>query len=213
MGPNPTLCRWQDTTPAGASRRWHWAGWRTGVALPLQQAALLVDGAYLLAFAFGAVALAAGTRWRRSLVACAGALALGFGLTGVQASQRLAERLAPALEGQDLLLTGVVASLPQQGPTGLRFRLAVESARPHDSPVAVPAPLALGWYRGAHEGAVGFDLRGELRAGQRWRPTARLRQPHGSLRPTQDLVNRYATTFLCGRPCSFGIVELLEIVK
>ncbi len=34
----------------------------------------------------------------------------------------------------------------------------------------------------------------------------------GGLRPTQDLVDRYASAFLCGRPCSFGIAELLEMV-
>lgn len=34
---------------------------------------------------------------------------------------------------------------------------------------------------------------------------------HG-LRPTQDLLTRYASTFLCGRPCSFGIDDLINLV-
>lgn len=35
----------------------------------------------------------------------------------------------------------------------------------------------------------------------------------GGLRPNQELVDRYAATFLCGRPCSFGIDQLLKLVQ
>jgi len=34
----------------------------------------------------------------------------------------------------------------------------------------------------------------------------------GNLQPTQNLVDRYAAVFLCGRPCSFGIGDLLALV-
>jgi hypothetical protein len=44
-----------------------------------------------------------------------------------------------------------------------------------------------------------------------------LRQARASikagLKPTQDLVNRYAGPFLCNRPCSFTIDDLLELVQ
>ncbi len=35
----------------------------------------------------------------------------------------------------------------------------------------------------------------------------------GGMRPTQDLVDRYASTFLCGRPCSFDVDQLLALLK
>ena len=47
----------------------------------------------------------------------------------------------------------------------------------------VPALLAVGWYAGLHEDAAFNQPRSELRAGQRWRFTLRLRQPHGNLNP------------------------------
>ena len=89
--------------------------------------------------------------------------------------------LAGRLEGRDLVVTGVVASLPQQGPSGLRFRFEVD-ARAARRP-ACRALLALGWYAGFHEDAALVQPRRALRAGQRWRFTVRLRQPHGNLNP------------------------------
>ena len=43
--------------------------------------------------------------------------------------------------------------------------------------------FALGWYAGFHEDAALVQPRLALRAGQRWRFTVRLRQPHGNLNP------------------------------
>ena len=47
----------------------------------------------------------------------------------------------------------------------------------------MPTLLALGWYAGFHEDAAIVQPRQSLRAGQRWRFTVRLRQPHGNLNP------------------------------
>ncbi len=33
------------------------------------------------------------------------------------------------------------------------------------------------------------------------------------LKPSQDLVDRYAGRFLCNRPCSFSIEDLLNMVS
>src|SRR5205085_8111371 len=83
-------------------------------------------------------------------------------------------------KGRDIVVTGVVASLPQQGPSGLRFRFAVDEGA---APAGVPRLLALGWYAGFHEDAALVQPRQALRAGQRWRFTVRLRKPHGNLNP------------------------------
>jgi competence protein ComEC len=76
-----------------------------------------------------------------------------------------------------------VASLPQSGPNGLRFRFEVEQALLDGRPAVVPQRVSLGWYKGFHEDAVLSQPQAELRAGQRWRFVARLRQPHGHLNP------------------------------
>ncbi len=108
---------------------------------------------------------------------------LGFALTGGRATLRLAEVLTPALEGQDLVVQGIVASLPQPGTSGLRFRMRVESAQLQGRSVTLPPLVALGWYKGFHEDAALSQPQKELRAGQRWRFTVRLRRPHGNINP------------------------------
>ena len=186
--------------------------WLAGLGIQLQQSALassathagLVVGGVLalLAVAWRAAATfgrhgprdgnASALRVQRGLrggllvTAMVGAGALAFGLTGLRAEQRLAERLAPALEGQDLLVTGVVATLPQSGPAGIRFVFAVEGAVRADGqgqPVAMPSRLALGWYSNFQDDAFLDDPQAELQAGQRWRLPLRLKQPHGAMNP------------------------------
>lgn len=163
-------------------------GLLAGCALQLQEAALWPAAVYVAAailgmlalFAFAAVRLpAAGT----FLLAMLAATALGWGSTGWRAGERLAEALAAPLEGVDIELTGVVASLPVLRSDGVRFRFEVESARREGRAVRVPRLLALGWYHGWGEG-IGMAAAPEgVRAGQRWRFTVRLRQPHGLANP------------------------------
>ena len=157
--------------------------WLAGVALQLQERTLLALGVYVAIAAGGALAAIASPwlgRSLRSAVASAAALALGFAISGWHASALLADALPAELEGKDVVVTGVVASLPQQGPSGLRFRFAVD---PDGAPAGVPPSLALGWYAGFHEDAALAQPRQTLRAGQRWRFTVRLRQPHGTINP------------------------------
>jgi len=165
--------------------------WLAGIGLQMQQPALwpLVHYQALL---FAALLLA-GAWWtagRRapgsaaSLACLCLALALtGFGSTGWRAGQRLAQTLPTVLEGRDLQLTGVISGLPQPGPQGTRFVLHVEQARLDGQPVNVPDRVSLGWYRGFDGDALLAAPAQELRAGQRWLLTARLRQPHGTLNP------------------------------
>lgn len=167
---------------------WRLAGlalaWIAGVAVQLQQRSLSPVDVYLVAIVLGALGAILAWRWRRAFVAgLLGAALLAFGAAGWRASERLADALPLTLEGQDLEATGVIASLPQRSAAGLRFRFDVEGARLRGQLVQVPALLSIGWYKGQHEDAALSQPQSELRAGQRWRFTLRLRQPHGNLNP------------------------------
>ena len=137
--------------------------------------------------------------------------ALGFGLTGLRAVVFEKTALYPALEGKDILVTGEVLAMPQFGEDGLRFRLAVESAQVNGQPVTLPPRIYLGWYAGfgARPATAGgtraapavnrppepetgeapeFSLELQrqpqnLRAGERWQMTVRLKAPHGNSNP------------------------------
>ncbi len=161
--------------------------WLLGVALQLQMPALWPAQAVAAAGLGALVVASLGWHWRRRravLVVLAVALAAaGFALTHTRAAWRLAQGLPPALEGQDLVVTGVISQLPQSSLNGTRFVFDVEQALHQGAPVAVPGRLSLGWYRGAEADALIAAPPVELRAGQRWQLTLRLRQPHGSLNP------------------------------
>jgi competence protein ComEC len=167
---------------------WRLAGlalaWLAGVALQLHERELMAAQVYIAGVVAGLVACALAARWPRAFVAALlGMAMLGFAGAGWRAHVRLAERLPSALEGRDLELVGIVASLPQRSADGLRFAFDVESARDGHGPVDVPSRVVLGWYSGAHDEAVLMQPQHELRAGQRWRLPVRLRQPHATMNP------------------------------
>jgi len=166
--------------------------WLAGVALHLQERSLWPVAVYAGAAALGLLGvmvplLARGIAERRHAPAVVlllvAATQCGFGMSGLRAALRMADALDPALENRDLVVTGVVSSLPQRGPTGLRFRFDVESARDRAGPVSIPPQIALGWYAGFHEDATSAWPPQEVRAGERWRWTGRLRRPHGNVNP------------------------------
>ncbi|MBC7991856.1 MAG: ComEC/Rec2 family competence protein, partial [Rhizobacter sp.] len=172
----------------GKDQAWRMAGmglaWLLGVALQLQERTLLPLWAYLLCLAGGLVCIAVAWRWPRvRLLALLAALAMGGGASGWRASERLADALPHSLEGQDLQVVGVVGGLPQQSAVGLRFRFEIEEARLNGEVVRLPSRVSLGWYAGWHEDADLSEPQQLLRAGQRWRFTVRLRQPHGNVNP------------------------------
>ncbi|TAK44656.1 MAG: DNA internalization-related competence protein ComEC/Rec2 [Betaproteobacteria bacterium] len=118
--------------------------------------------------------------WRRRL-ALPVALATGFLWAAGFAHLRLADRLAPELEGRDLDVVGVIASLPAYGERSIRFEFEVES-----SPARLPRRILLSWYRSPPDS--GTDALPPISAsrvhpGERWRFTVRLRRPHGQLNP------------------------------
>ena len=161
-----------------------------GTALQLQQGQLFTWYAYmaivLLAPVFyGLIAIkgiAIGWQWSIAAVVLG---MLGFGATGLRATVYLYSALPPALEGADVRVTGVVARLPQRNETGLRFRLDVESALLDGQSVPAPPQVDVGWYADADKSAGDGSraLLPELRAGERWQMTLRLKAPHGARNP------------------------------
>jgi competence protein ComEC len=163
-----------------------------GTALQLQQPALWQGWVYasIGALALAAIAQAAtkliaiSTRGVAVGVACA---ALAFALTGWRSTVFLTHALDPALEGRDVLVTGVVSNLPQRNDAGLHFRLHLESAELAGQPLVLPPRVDVGWYAGVYP--TGNEMVGlqrqpaDVRAGERWTMTLRLKAPHGSSNP------------------------------
>lgn len=166
------------------------AGAVLGPVLQIQQPSLWPQAVYMVLAALGLLTL--GALWRRrasgrrALLALLATTALAGGSVGWRAQAYLQDGLSPALEGRDVALVGVVAAMPQRTEAGLRFRLAVEQAEVEGKPVALPPRLLLAWYTGLGLGAGTAELARQppdLRAGERWRMTVRLKAPHGNLNP------------------------------
>lgn len=150
-----------------------------GPACQLQQPQLWPAWAYAAAVAGGILVLCFARR-QAWLVLLAIAVAAA-GLTGLRATAFLDDRLDPALEGRDLLVTGIVAAMPQRSEAGLRFRFEVEGAHAGREEVALPPRILLGWYGG--EGAASQGPLPVLRPGERWQLAVRLKAPHGHVNP------------------------------
>lgn len=181
--------------------------WCMGVALQLQQAALwpvAVYGAVLTMVAAAAWFL----RWitlrrpseqrhRPTGLWVLGFLLwlwIAFAMTGLHGWARVSS-MAPALEGQDLDVVGVVQAMPQKQDLGWRFRFRIEQAWQVDATGAsralkvdadVPAQVYLGWYgqEGTHDSGWNLSpLPEPVKAGERWRLRVRLKAPHGHMNP------------------------------
>jgi competence protein ComEC len=106
------------------------------------------------------------------------AFALGFCWGLGMAHLRLADRLAPELEGRDLAVVGVVASLPATSERGVRFELEPEQAE-----ARLPQRILLSWYGSASAEEDAATPAAAVHPGERWRLRVRLRRPHGSFNP------------------------------
>lgn len=123
-------------------------------------------------------------------IVCGVALTLaGFGSayywSAWRAELRLADRLSPALEQQDLVVQGVVISLPRPLEQGVHFLFRVEQAQHHGRSVHLPTQLSLGWYghRLTSHALNMSQVVPQIQPGQRWQLTLRLKQPHGNANP------------------------------
>ena len=173
-----------------------------GTALQLQQARLWLLAVYLALLCVALVVLAHHAFWRapakwarwykgalQAWVVLSACLVLGFAWPGLLASVYDAQRLAPALEGRDVVVRAMVRGLPQSNPMGVRFGLEVEQAWLDGAPVALPARIDVGWYRGLAPRSSPSEPEQwalqrqpqDLRPGERWQMTLRLKAPHGNL--------------------------------
>ena len=105
---------------------------------------------------------------------CGLPLAVGLGLAWStwHADALLSTTLPEGLQGRDLTVTGVVATLPQRRGRATRFEFLVDGG-PADAAATLPRRLRLAWY-GRHP---------PLAAGVRWRLRVRLKRPHGFHNP------------------------------
>jgi competence protein ComEC len=96
------------------------------------------------------------------------------------AHARLADKLAPELEGRDIEVVGIVSGLPSAGERGQRFEFEPEAVLA-PAGAKLPQKLLLSWYRTPfmeEGGALSV-----LHPGERWRLSLRLRRPHGQVNP------------------------------
>jgi competence protein ComEC len=149
-----------------------------GTALQLWQAQLWEPMAYAgVAVAGLALALASskiGTLGLRFVGLGLAFVLLAFAQTGWRAAVFQQGQLNPALEGQTLQLQGVISALPDREAGHWRFQFEVE-----EGPIGVPQRILLSWYD-AEEASQRLP---ELKVGQRWRLSVRLKAPHGSVNP------------------------------
>ncbi len=152
---------------------------QTGASLPAGGAQLAAAAGAMLTLGLArAVRPCSGAAMRRALLALTllGALLAGWAYAAWRADLRLADSLPAEWEGRDVVLTGVVASLPQDFERGVRFDFHVE-----DSAAPVPPVISLAWYRGFRDEEM-HTLPG-IHAGERWALTVRLKRPHGNVNP------------------------------
>jgi competence protein ComEC len=103
------------------------------------------------------------------------ALALSaWGFTGVRAVLHDRDRLDPAWEGRDVAVQARVLGLPVHNAQSLRLVLALEST---PEGVRLPTRVVVNWY------VRGPQVWPEVRSGERWSFTLRLRQVHGTSNP------------------------------
>jgi competence protein ComEC len=146
--------------------------WLLGVAAQLQERALMPWTTYAVIAAFGVGCFLMQRFLKQrgmlglAILTMAVAMALlGFSATGGRAWVHWNDRLPSELEGRDIQVTGVVASLPQRSSAGLRFSFDVEQALLDGEAVKLPSNVSLGWYAGFHEDAVLTGPQRELGAG------------------------------------------------
>jgi competence protein ComEC len=149
--------------------------------------------------------LVAGIAWALAAVRCApppvrtATCALAMALAGIalataRAAARVEEALPRAWEGIDIVVVGVVTSLPSRAGGFTRFELDVEAVEPAQA--RLPQHIALSWQprsrrTDSRDSTEGGDARADgvpretlpdaLHAGERWRLAVRLKRPHATL--------------------------------
>lgn len=114
---------------------------------------------------------------RSGLLAFAVAAAFGFGYATMVGKEAYADRLPATLEGEDIEISGRVASLPIRDARSLRFDLRLDDQEP-----ALPRRIRLSWY----------DSEALVEPGDCVRLVAKLKRPRGLVNPAGFDFERYA---------------------
>lgn len=104
---------------------------------------------------------------------------LGLAWAGAWAQYRLQENLADELIGKDIEVQGVIATLPTRSTQGWHFQFDVEQSSRLSSKQKLPAKLAVSWF----DHPANPQSFADLKAGQRWRFTLRVKPIHGNANP------------------------------
>lgn len=97
----------------------------------------------------------------------------GFVWAGIWGGHVLAGDLDPALEGKDVMIEGVISSIPAHFDRASRFDFRISRWEAGGVKERHPEKIRLSWY-----GSLPH-----LRAGERWRLRVRLKRPHGFMNP------------------------------
>ncbi len=100
-------------------------------------------------------------------------LAIGLAWAQVHACRMLCEPFPEGYTRQDLVVEGRIASLPEETAGAVRFLFRVDSARREGLDIGFTGLVRLAWY---------VD-QPDLRPGERWRLSVRLKPPHGFANP------------------------------
>ena len=88
----------------------------------------------------------------------------------MQADSVLSNRLLPELEGKDIMITGIIANIPEHHGQTIRFEFTPDKI----ADLILPHTMRLNWYK---------PLPLAIYAGERWQLTVRLKQIHGMANP------------------------------
>ena len=168
------------------------SGWLLGTALQLQQASLwslsLVLTIACLSLSVGLLTWlrrAKNSHLAHCLLCALIAFGLALSLVNARCIWQAHQRLDPLIEGKELMLLGVIASLPQQSLNSVRFRFQVHSAFDlnQSKNVVVPEWIDLGWFDRDSAILMTGSQWADLKPGDTWQFNVRLKVPHGTLNP------------------------------
>ena len=110
---------------------------------------------------------------------------LGFGYADWRAEIKLAQELPREWEGRDVEIIGVVTGLPMVNERGTRFEFDVENVMTKEATAAakIPPHISLTWYVERAKKDEDQTPPPNIKPGERWQLTVRLRRPHGTLNP------------------------------
>lgn len=126
----------------------------------------------MICFAFGGIIWFIPKRWQ-SLPKLITIFLLGFGWTLLFATQIQQKQLATELIGKDVIVKGIIASIPEQSAGLKRFEFKVQTLQYQNKFFSNPGLIRLSWY----------DDQQKLIVGSTWQLTVRLKPAHGLANP------------------------------